>query len=223
MVKKPCLTFLVNNGKIFAFTICLFSKGGCMKRFCILTIALASMLVFVGCIPKLIYNKTVPELKPLTDKALCVIIRPMAFAGSVFIPIYCDQKYVGGTEGNTLLTFSVDPGEHYIIADATNKSKAKFNFVAGKVYFIQHTVVTFSTSFVTINTSTFIPQDGESAMKKIESEKGKITWVQKNPDDKNAENMKDNDFAEVKKDYEKWAADSKNADVAKKEADYPGY
>jgi hypothetical protein len=195
-----------------------------MKRLIAVTIAAASLVLMTGCVSKLLYNKTVPELKAPADKALCVIIRPMAFFGSVYIPIYCDQKYVGGTEGNTLLTFPVDPGEHYIIADATNKSKTKYNFVAGKCYFIMHTVVTVNVnSYVTINTSTFSSMTGDEAMKKIESEKGKITWVQKNPEDKDSKDMSTKDFEDVKKDYTKWAGEGKNAEEAKKEAEYPGY
>jgi hypothetical protein len=195
-----------------------------MKRLCTLSIAVALLVFMAGCVSKLIYNKTLPEIKPLPDKALCVIVRPTAFMGSVFIPVYCDQKYVGGTEGNTMLTFPVDAGEHFIIGDATNKSKSKFNFVAGKIYFILHTVVTIQpTSYITINTSTFVPMDGESATKKIESERGKINWVQKNPEDKDSQDMKVKEFEDVKKDYEKWASDAKNAADVKKESEYPGY
>ena len=193
-----------------------------MKRICALTLAIASLFV-MGCVSKLIYNKELPEIKPPADKALCVIVRPTAFMGATFVPVYCDQKYVGGTEGNTMLTFPVDPGEHYIIGDATNKSKIKYNFVAGKVYFIFHTVVTVSAGYVTINTSTFAPMDGKSATEKIESEKGKITWVQKNPEDKDTKDMSTGDFEDVKKDYTKWASESKNAEDAKKESEYPGY
>jgi hypothetical protein len=194
-----------------------------MKRLIALTMAVSLMVLMAGCVSKLIYNKTLPELKPIADKALCVVVRPTGFMGNVFVPIYCDTKYEGGTEGNTMLTFPVDPGEHMIIGDATNKSKVKYNFVAGKIYFIMHTVVTVSAPYVTINTSTFAPMDGESATKKIESEKGKITWVQKNPEDKDTKDMDAKDFADVKKDYDKWAGDSKNAADAKKEAEYPGY
>ncbi|HUI91105.1 MAG TPA: hypothetical protein VLX68_02555 [Chitinivibrionales bacterium] len=194
-----------------------------MKKLVALTVALTLLAMMAGCVSKLIYSKTLPEIKAPADKALCVIIRPTAFMGSTYVPVYCDTKYVGGTEGNTLLTFPVDPGEHYIIGDATNKSKAKFNFQAGKVYFIFHTVVTVTAGYVTINTSTFASSDGPSAMKKIEDEKGKITWVQKNPEDKDSKDMSTKDFDEVKKDYAKWAAESKNAEEAKTEAEYPGY
>jgi hypothetical protein len=65
--------------------------------------------------------------------------------------------------------------------------------------------------------------DGESATKKIESERGRINWVQKNPEDKDSEDMKAKEFEDVKKDYEKWAADAKNAADVKKESEYPGY
>jgi hypothetical protein len=183
-------------------------------------------LSLVGCEPVLIYNKQVPEFKAPADKALCVVIRPMALTGSKFVPIYCDTQYVGGTEGNTVLSFPVTPGEHFIIGDGTNKSKVKYNFQAGKVYFINHTVVVITTSAgpvtITITTSTFKPKSGSEAMEKLESEKGKITWVQPNPANPQ-ENLKAGDFADAKKDWEKWAAESKNAADLQIEKDYPGY
>jgi hypothetical protein len=64
--------------------------------------------------------------------------------------------------------------------------------------------------------------NGSDGMGKIESEKGKIKWVQPNekcPQD----NLKAKDFENIKKDYEKWAAEAKNAEDVKAEAEYPGY
>jgi hypothetical protein len=183
-------------------------------------------LLFVSCESMLIYKKELPDFKAPADKALCVVVRPMAFTGNNTVKIFCDANYVGATEGNTVLSFPVTPGEHYVIGDATNKSKVKFNFQAGKVYFIRHTVVTVSTSIgyatITVVTSTFKPMNGSDGMGKIESEKGKIKWVQ--PNEKSPQdNLKAKDFENIKKDYEKWAAEAKNAEDVKAEADYPGY
>jgi hypothetical protein len=183
--------------------------------------ALAGVLLFSSCVPMLIYNTQLPEIKAPADKAMCVIIRPMAIMGSNTVPVYFDKKYVGATEGNTMLTFPVEAGEHYIIGDATNKSICRFNFVPGKVYFILHTVVTISpTAYITIVTSTFAPKDGREAMEKIESEKGKIRWVQPNPESPQ-EDLEDKDFEEIKEDYAE--REKKNPEDYKKEADYSGY
>lgn len=193
-----------------------------MKRIFAGVCSIGALIAFSGCTPTLLYNKEVPAFKAAPDQALCVVYRPTAFAGAAFIPIYCDTNYVGGTEGNTVLSFAVTPGEHMIIADATNKSKVRFNFQAGKIYFIQHTVVTISGGYITINTSTFTPKAGAEAMAKLESEKGKITWVQPNPAS-SADNLSARDLAECIKDYDKWASEGKNAEDYKIEKEYPGY
>jgi hypothetical protein len=197
-----------------------------VKRLVGLISTAAMVMVIAGCAPILLYNKELPDFKAPADRALCVIVRPVAFTGSSYLPIYCDTTYVGGTEGNTVLSFPVDPGEHFIIADATNKSKVKYNFQAGKVYFIFHTVVVVSTTVgpatITVTTSTFKPKSGADAMAKIESEKGKISWVQPNPENPQ-ENLSGKDFAEIQKDYEKWASKEKNAEDFHAERDYPGY
>lgn len=185
-------------------------------------VTVMAAMLFSGCESMLIYNKELPQFKAPADKALCVIIRPMALMGSNTVTMYCDTAYQGATEGNTVLSFPVDPGEHYIIGDATNKSKVKYNFQAGKVYYILHTVVTISASYVTIVTSTFKPMSGPDAVAKLDSEKGKITWVQPNPKSPQ-KNLSAGDFEDVKKDYKKWVADSKNAEDVKVEAEYPGY
>jgi hypothetical protein len=182
---------------------------------------LGSALLITSCVAPLLYNKELPPLKAPEGKALCVILRPMAITGSNTVNVYCDKKWVGATEGNTLLTFPVDAGEHYVIGDATNKSIVKYNFQAGKVYFILHTVVTISSSYFTIVTSTFAPMDGSSATGKIDGEKGKISWVQPNPEYKDAKDLSDKDLADIQKDYAERA--KKNPDDFQKEADYPGY
>ncbi len=197
-----------------------------MKRFSLLTLGLAICMFIVACEPTLLYKLELPELKAPEGKALCVVYRPMAFTGNDFVPVFLDGKYVGGTEGNVMLTFEVDPGEHYVIGDGTNKSKCKFNFQAGKLYFIRHTVVTISTSVgpvpVTIVTSTFKPKTGGEAMATIDEEKGKIRWAQPNPA-KPQENLSDDDFADIKEDYEEWATEEKNEEDYSVERDYPGY
>jgi hypothetical protein len=195
-----------------------------MNHFFSLPVAVAFLTIFAGCTPKLIYNSALPEIKPISDKALCIILRlAPGYGSSKFIPVYCDQKYVGGTERETMLTIPVDSGQHYIIADAINKSKVRYNFRPGKIYFIKHSVMTIYGPYVSITTSTFSPMDDKEAMKIIEEEKANLRWVQINTENKDSEDLKTDDFNEVKKDYEEWFADPKNAEDVSKEANYPGY
>jgi hypothetical protein len=200
---------------------------GIVKQTAAALAAITAVVMLSGCgEPTLLYNKQLPDFKAPAGKALCVVMRPMALTGNDEVKIYCDAKYVGATTGNTVLSFAVEPGEHIIIGDGTNKSKVKFNFQAGKVYYIWHQVVTITQSmgYVTIRivTSTFKPMNGSDANGKLESEKGKISWVQPNPASPQ-EDLKAGDLADVNKDYDKWAKDSKNAEDLKVEAEYPGY
>lgn len=204
-----------------------FSVTGILKRSAAALAAVTAVVMFSGCgEPTLIYNQQIPDFKAPDGKALCVVMRPMAITGNDEVKIYSDTTYVGATTGNTVLSFAVEPGEHIIIGDGTNKSKVKFNFQAGKVYYINHTVVTLRPSMgyvtITIITSTFKPLTGPEAVSKLESEKGKISWVQPNPANMQ-ENLKAKDLEDVKKDYDKWAGDPKNAEDFKIESEYPGY
>jgi hypothetical protein len=174
-----------------------------------------------GCTPLLLHNQLIPEFKPAADQALCVVIRPVAMMGNVFIPIYLDTEYVGGTEGNTILSFPVTPGEHMVIADATNESKVRFDFKPGKTYYIAQTVVSID-AFVVINTSTFTVKNASDALAIINNERGKSTWVQPNPA-RLQENLSAAKLAEAKRDWAEWAAKPENAQSAREEKEYPGY
>ena len=193
-----------------------------MKRLLAVLSIGAIAMSFVGCTPILLHNQLIPEFKPPADQALCVVIRPVAMTGNVFIPIYLDTQYVGGTEGNTVLSFPVPPGQHMVIADATNQSKVKFNFKPGKTYYIAQTVVTIDASFVVINTSTFTLKNGSDALAMINNERGKSTWVQPNPAVPQ-ENLSASKLAEARRDWAEWAAKPENAKSAREELEYPGY
>ncbi len=186
-----------------------------------LSVTLAAQLL-TGCTPLLLHEAVIPEFAPPADQALCVVIRPVAVSGGVFVPVYLDRQYVGGTEGDTVLSFPVPPGRHMVIADATNASKVRFDFKPGKIYYVAHTVVSINAPFVTINTSTFTPKNAADAMGILRNERGRSTWVQPNPA-RQQENLSVARFAEIKADYEKWAASPEHAQSAREEREYPGY
>lgn len=70
------------------------------------------------------------------------------------------------TDSGPVLSFPVPPGVHFIIADASNQSKVRFNFRAGKTYYILHTAVTVNAPFVQINTSSFTAMTGMAEIRK---------------------------------------------------------
>jgi hypothetical protein len=173
-------------------------------------------LLFLACEPFLIYQTQLPEFNAPPDKALCVILRPFGFFPNVS-KIYLDEKIVSGTRENTITSFTVDPGQHLVIAKIGTRSKVKFNFQAGKVYYVLQTV--YPIPIVGPGT-TLVPMPGSEAIAKIESEKGKCKFSRYN-EKSGKSNLEKSDVAEELADWEKWAKD--NPEKAKIEIEYPGY
>jgi len=179
-------------------------------------------LILAGCTPMLIHESQWPDFTPPVKKSMCVVIRRLSkWSGGSdrFTPIFLDTEYVGGTEGNTVFSFSALPGKHFIVADASNKSHVRFNFRAGKIYYILQTVVAipYAGEF-----STFTPITGSDAEKILQDEKGSSTWVYANPS-KPHDNLSQEDMADICKDYNEWSVKAENANSYKSENDYPGY
>jgi hypothetical protein len=187
-----------------------------MKKTRFALVALSCALLFVACEPFLIYENQLPEFKAPADKALCVIIRPSGFFNNTSM-IYVDRKIVSGTTGNNITSFSVDPGKHLVLGKINNTTKVRFDFKAGKVYFILQT--TYPVPFVGV-LNTFVPMPGDEAMSKIESEKGKCRFSRYNEKSQESD-LDKKDVDEELADWEKWAKE--NPDKAKVEIEYPGY
>lgn len=182
----------------------------------------ALALSLTGCTSMLIHEAQWPDFtSPQPGKATCVVIRRSSNMSSNFIPIYRDSEYVGGTgdHDGTVFSFPVEPGEHYIVADAANMSIARFNFRAGKTYYLIQS--SFSVPYAG-NFSTFAPVNGSDATTILQEEKGKSTWVQANPA-KPHENLSIEDQERTRKDYEEWSTKAENAESFKTEKEYPGY
>ncbi len=187
-----------------------------MKRLRVVCAAVLAGILFIACEPFLIMQKEFPDFKAPADKALCVVIRPSGMFGDL-AKIYCDGTIEGGTYGNNVMSFEVSPGPHLVLSKIRATSKLKFNFQAGKVYYILQ--VAFPIPFIGTNTS-LTPMPGPEATAKLEEEKGKCKFSQYNVKS-NESNLDKGDVDKEMKDYDEWA--QKNPDKAKAEADYPGY
>jgi hypothetical protein len=82
-----------------------------IRNFCFIG---AMGVMFSSCTPPLLYEEAIPDFKAPADKALCVVIRPSGMY-SQYAPLWLDAKCVGGTEGNTITSFTVDPGSHLVM------------------------------------------------------------------------------------------------------------
>jgi hypothetical protein len=205
-----------------------------MKRVVLGVLAAAVAWVIIGCgEPFLLYESTLPEFKPPADKALCVIIRPSqtgtAVLGRLFVggsfdanalaKVYLDGKLIAGLTGNSVTSFDVEAGEHLVLSKVKTMSKVKYNFQAGKVYYITQALIPIP--FVGTG-QVMKPMTPDEYKAKLADNNGPLQYTRLNPTVP-VENMDPKDVADEQKDYQKWAANSKNAADAKIEADYPGY
>ncbi len=173
-------------------------------------------LLLSSCTSPLLYEDALPEFKAPSDKALCVVIRQVRMFGN-YTPIWVDQKLVSGTIGGTVTSFNVDPGEHLVITKVTVKTKLKYNFQAGKVYYILQTA--WTVPMVGVMTG-FTPLPADEAVALLEKEKGSVKYSRANPE-YDGDDLSEDDVKEELEDYAEWA--EKNPDKAKVEAEYPGY
>lgn len=181
------------------------------------TLCIAALgLLMSSCTSPLLYEDALPDFKAPADKALCVVIR----AGGMFdqyAPIWLDEKCMGGTEGNTVTSFEVDPGIHLVLTKINLMSKTKLNFQAGKVYYIL--MAAYPIPMIGTGTS-LTPMPGAEATDKLKQEQGQSKYAKKNPE-YNHEDLSADDVKEELKDYSEW--EQKEPAKAKTEADYPGY
>ncbi len=178
--------------------------------------AAALGLIISSCTSPLLYETDIPDFRAPADKALCVIIRPTGMYGQ-YAPLWLDKKCVGGTSGNTITSFEVDPGSHLVLTKVNLMSKTKLNFTAGKVYYIL--MAAYPIPMVGVGTS-LTPMPGSEATEKIKQETGSVKYTKLNPE-YDHEDLDDDDLQEELEDYQKWEA--KNPDKAKVEAEYTGY
>lgn len=160
-------------------------------------------------------TREIPAFKAPATKALCVVVRPVRGFGDA--SIYLDGKLVSGTRGNSVTSFEVTPGSHLVLARIERMGKVKFNFKAGKVYYLLQAAYFIPYAGVL---NTLSPLSGEAAASTFEREKGKLTYTSRDPA-KPVEDLSAGEFEDEQKDYSKWAKE--NPEKARNEAEYPGY
>ncbi len=137
---------------------------------------------------------TSPQISADPAKATLVIYRSTSYGWAKEIYNYIDKTFIGATKGKCYFVSKLEPGDHYLIADAENKACAKINVEAGKVYFVQQNifmgVMSARTGFQGSN-----PQD-------FDGQKKELTYVILNPEEK-APTLEEKDYNETVKDFEK--------------------
>jgi hypothetical protein len=201
-------------------------------------LAVASVgLVLAGCgEPFLLFEATLPEFSAPADKAMCVVIRPSqsamkglgaalggggimggGFDANALAKVYVEGKLVAGLQENSVASFEVEPGDHIVMSQVNTLSKVRYNFQAGKVYYIQQVLMPIPM----IGTGQAMkPMTPDEYKSKLADNSGALRLAKLNPAVP-AEDMDADDVAEEKEDWDKWA--KKNPEEAKAETEYPGY
>jgi hypothetical protein len=107
-----------------------------MKSRLVFCIASALLLSSCGGIQYMLQRDVKPEIKPVPDKATLVIYRSTNYGFAVTIDNFIDGKFIGQTKGQSFFITRVEPGRHYVVAASENNSCARFDFEAGKVYYL---------------------------------------------------------------------------------------
>lgn len=129
-----------------------------MKRYGLAAV-LSVFCVLFGCGEYYMLKQSAkPEIKPAADKATVVVYRMSSVSFAVVVDNYIDKKLIGQTKGKSYFIAQVDPGTHYIIALSDNKTSAKINLEAGKVYYILQGMAFGGTFFSGTNPDEFNKQ-----------------------------------------------------------------
>jgi len=196
-----------------------------------LVVSLCAVGLFIlGCEPFLLYEATLPEFSAPGEKALCVMIRPSqqgmkalnmvmgtGFDANALAKVYVDGKLVGGLTQNCVTSFEVDPGEHLVMSYVKTMSKIRYNFQAGKVYYISQGLMPIP--FVGTG-QVCKPMTPDEYKAKLADNQGALQYTKLNPNVP-PENLDADDVEDELKDWKKWA--EKEPAEAKAEIEYPGY
>ncbi len=144
-----------------------------MKRLLFLLIPI-SIMVLGACTPyvpvHMVLNENHPAITPSNSKAILVIARQQTsaftYGSTADVNTFLDEDFIGQTTIYSYFVKQVDPGVHYVLsyavvfAQAAPVSVAKFDFEAGKVYYLTFSVRSPPASFTTlVNTEPFAPGD----------------------------------------------------------------
>lgn len=193
-----------------------------MKKLKFLVLA-AALIAFVGCEPMLLKKEVIPEFKVPADKALVIVLRKVSVSigsmgGGGDAKLFLDKKYITGTSVNTVTSFDADPGEHFIISRTDVKTPLKFNFKAGKVYYILQT--TFPIPFVGTGNA-IVPVDGAEGEENLKSmREDDCEYAYANPADPQ-DDLSDDDYEDIQEEWKEIMEEK--PEEAKKSMDYPGF
>lgn len=185
-----------------------------MKYLILVMLTLPFFLIACGGPKHMVMMDVKPPLVVKPDKAVLVIVRTTSFGGGVTIENYLDRKMIGQTKGKTYFITDVKPGKHYVMSHAENWAAARINFESGRIYFLDQGIY----PGIWMARTGFTPLTAEEGLKQI-NESGCDYGVLNTQDP--GEDMSEQDFNEVKADFEKEVRE--NPGRHKNTLEYKGY
>jgi hypothetical protein len=188
---------------------------------------IASIILSCGAPPIMVKQEIKPQIKAIPDKAVLVIVRGSGYNGEKQVPNFLDGKFIGYTLGKSYFLTQVDPGTHYVVSQGENRACARFDYEAGKIYYllqvvypgvmnVLHFMGRGRVANVNAGRTGYEPKNPEEAQKDID-ECDYLMWEPKN----GTVEMSAEDFKTTTDDFEKEAKE----DPAKQQKilEYKGY
>ncbi len=111
----------------------------------------------------MVLNENSPGIVPNNSKATLVVTREqtsvMAYGSGADVNVFLDDDFIGQTTWYSYFVKLVDPGRHYVFSyaiapmQAAPISTVRFDFKAGKTYYLRHSVRTPPMAFTTFTTT----------------------------------------------------------------------
>ena len=160
----------------------------------------------------MVKQKSKPEITAHPEKATLVIYRATNYGKPVVVTNYLDGEPIGETKGKTYFITLIEPGRHYVIASSENNACARFDFEAGKVYYLLQAMFP---GVMKVRTG-FIAKSPEEAMKDIPG----LDYLVFNPE-KKVKELRQKTYESTVADFEKEVVEK--PDRHKDVLEYPGY
>ncbi len=109
-------------------------------------VAVCCAVVLAGCTPNHMVKEAgcpdVREITPPAGKAALVVAEATGFENfdaedNLSIHIFLDRKFIGTVSSYGYFVATVEPGDHYVVANGENYETVLLNFSAGKTYYLE--------------------------------------------------------------------------------------
>jgi hypothetical protein len=205
--------------------------GSIAMKVCTIFVTGAGLLFSCAVGPGFKYQPRMPEFKPVNGMARVVMIRAgskptgaVSDGNDPAAEVYVDTRYTSETYPNTVVSFHVDPGEHFVFSRTKGDGvrplgSVKFNFRAGKIYYLEQKVADVPFRDGSVRGIVLVAVSAEKAHALL-SENKELRYGEFRPGTQ-PDDLDQREFATQEREYSKREAE--RPDEAKKEAEYPGY